>query len=202
MNRCVLGGTFDPIHRGHMVVASVVREKLCPAEIILIPAGQPWLKSGRTIAPTADRLAMARLAAAGQAGISVSTIETDRPGPSYAVDTLLALKKDMPEADELFFILGWDNLLDLPRWHKPREILSLCRLAAVPRIGSRVPDAATMEKLLPGLSRRVILLDKPEIDISATVIRERVKLGLTIRHLVPDAVEEYILGRGLYREKS
>ena len=196
---CVLGGTFDPIHRGHLIVAGVVRERLSSAEVMLVPAGQPWLKSERAIATAADRLAMVRLAAAGQCGLSVSTIEIERSGPSYTVDTLRALKTVLPSGDELYFILGWDNLLDLPRWHKPEEIIRLCRLVAVPRIGSRVPEAAALEKRLPGLSGRVILLDKPEIDISATVIRERVKLGLPINHLVPDAVGHYIQEHHLYR---
>lgn len=199
MNKCILGGTFDPIHRGHLTVAMVVKEKLCPAEIILMPAGQPWLKSGR-ISPAADRLAMAKLAAAGRVDMCVSTIEIDQPGPSYTVDTLRALSAGLPAGDELFFILGWDNLLDLPLWREPSEIIRLCRLVAVPRIGSRIPDPAKMEKLLPGISGRVILLDKPEIDISATIIRERVKLGLPIEHLVPEAVAEYIREHRLYRE--
>jgi nicotinate-nucleotide adenylyltransferase len=199
MNRCVLGGTFDPIHRGHLVVAHIVRERLCPAEVIVVPAGEPWLKSGRSVTPAADRLAMVELAVAGHTGLSVSTVEIDRPGPSYTVDTLRFLKSSLPAEDELFFILGWDNLLDLSRWREPEEIIKLCKLVAVPRIGSRVPDAAALEKCLPGLSQRVVLLDKPEIDISATVIRERVKLGLPINDLVPDGVAEYIGSHRLYR---
>ena len=202
MNKCILGGTFDPIHRGHLLVASVVREKLCPAEVMLMPAGNPWLKSGRIVASAADRLAMVRLAAEGQTGLSVTTLEIDRPGPSYTVDTLRTLRKSLLPGEELFFILGWDNLLELSRWCEPEKIIQLCRLVAVPRIGSRVPDSVTLEKLLPGLSQRVILLEKPEIDISATVIRERVKLGLPVNHLVPDAVADYIKNHQLYRNSS
>ena len=199
MNICILGGTFDPIHRGHLVVAQVVRERLCPAEIIIVPAGEPWLKTGRPITPAADRLAMVRLAVDGQTGLSISTVEIDRPGPSYTVDTLRFLFSSLPPEDELYFVLGWDNLLDLSRWHEPEEIIALCKLVAVPRIGSRVPDAVTLEKCLPGLSQRVVLLDKPEIDISATVIRQRIKLGLPINHLVPDEVADYIREHRLYR---
>ncbi len=202
MNKCILGGTFDPIHRGHLMVAAVVKERVCPAEIIIMPAGNPWLKSGRTIASAADRLAMVKLAIDDKPGIAISTLEIDRPGPSYTVDTLRILRKSLPQGDELFFILGWDNLLELPRWREPEEIIKLCRLIAVPRIGSRVPDTATLESLLPGLSQRVILLDKPEIDISATVIRERVMLGLPVDHLVPEAVAEYIQKHHLYRNSA
>ncbi|MCL2150360.1 MAG: nicotinate-nucleotide adenylyltransferase [Dehalococcoidia bacterium] len=199
MNVCVLGGTFDPIHRGHLVVAEVVRSRLSPAEVTLVPAGCPWLKSEHDIASTADRLAMVRLATV-EMGLRVSTIEIERPGPSYTVDTLRALKNSLPSGDELYFILGWDNLLDLEHWRTPEEIINLARLVAVPRVGSRVPDLDMLDKCLPGLSRRVVLLDKPEIDISATVIRERVGLKLPIDHLVPEAVARYIHEHNLYQK--
>jgi nicotinate-nucleotide adenylyltransferase len=202
MNICILGGTFDPVHRGHLVVAGVVAERLQPAEVVFIPAGEPWLKSRRPVTPAADRLAMVRLAVDALPGMSVSTVEIERPGPSYTVDTLRRIKGELEPGDELFFILGWDNLLDLPRWHEPQELISLCKLVAVPRIGRRVPDAATLEATLPGLPERVILLDKPEIDISATVIRDRVRLGLSIDHLVPHEVAAYILQHNLYREAA
>ena len=198
MNICVLGGTFDPIHRGHLVVAEVVRARLHPAEVMLVPAGQPWLKSGQVAASTEDRLAMVRLAAA-EAGLQVSTTETERSGPSYTVDTLRALRASLSPGDELNFILGWDNLLNITRWHMPEEIIKLARLIAVPRIGSPVPNVDVLEKSLPGLARRVVLLDKPEIDISATVIRERVGLGLSVGHLVSEVVARYIQDHGLYR---
>jgi nicotinate-nucleotide adenylyltransferase len=194
----VLGGTFDPIHIGHLMVADVVRERLAPAEVIFVPAGQPWLKAERRISSVADRIEMVRLAIQGNRHYSLSTVETERSGPTYTVDTIRELKSQVSPRDELYFILGWDNLLDLPRWHKPAELISLCKLVAVPRIGFRVPDDTTLEKLLPGLSKRVILLDKPEIDISASVIRERVSRGSPITNLVPPAVEAYIKEKGLY----
>jgi len=199
MNICILGGTFDPIHRGHLVVAEVVRSSLSPAEVILMPVGRPWLKNERDIAPATDRLAMVRLATA-ETDLQVSTIEIEHPGPSYTVDTLRALRASLSPGDELYFILGWDNLLDIARWREPEEILMLARLVAVPRVGSCVPDADMLEKHLPGLAQRVVLLDKPEIDISATVIRERVGLGLSIDHLVPEVVARYIREHGLYRK--
>lgn len=101
-----------------------------------------------------------------------------------------------------FFILGWDNLIDLPRWHHPLQLIKMCRLVAVPRIGYPVPDLAPLEAAIPGLTGRLIMLDKPEIDISASVIRERVRQGLSIEHLVPEAVEKYIRERGLYKVKD
>jgi nicotinate-nucleotide adenylyltransferase len=202
VNIAVLGGTFDPIHSGHLLVADVVCERLAPAEVVFVPAGQPWLKAARRISPVEDRVEMVRLAIQGKRHYRLSTAETERSGLTYTVDTILELKSRVSPQDELYFILGWDNLLDLPRWHKPQELISLCKLVAVPRIGFRVPEEATLEKLLPGLSKRVILFDKPEIDISASVIRERVSRGLPITHLVPPAVERYIRERALYKSSS
>jgi nicotinate-nucleotide adenylyltransferase len=199
MNSAVLGGTFDPVHLGHLMLAGVVRQYLAPAEIIFMPAARPWMKEHIAISSAEDRLEMVKLATCGREGFSVSTIEIERGGPTYTVDTLRELRGRLPEGRELYFILGWDNLLELPRWREPEALIRLCKLVAVPRIGRRVPDAAMLEKLLPGLSSRVILLAKPEIDISASVIRERVRRGESIRHLVPDAVAGYIEQRGLYR---
>ena len=198
MNIAVLGGTFDPIHSGHLMVAAVVYERLAPVEVVFVPAGQPWLKADRQISPVADRIEMVRLAIKGNRHYRLSAVETERSGPTYTVDTIRALKSQVSAHDELYFILGWDNLLDLPRWHEPRELISLCKLVAVPRIGFRVPEETTLEKLLPGLSKRVILLDKPEIDISASVIRERVRRGLSISQLVPPAVGDYVREHKLY----
>ena len=183
-------------------MAEWVKDFLSPAEIVFMPAGDPWLKKGINISRADDRLAMVELAVAPCSGFSVSTIEIERSGPTYTVDTMRELRAGLPSESELYFIMGWDNLLDLPRWHKPQELLQLCRLVAVPRIGSRIPDKMLLESLLPGLSERVILLSQPELDISASVIRERVGLGLGIRNMVPDTVERYIRQNGLYRRVS
>jgi nicotinate-nucleotide adenylyltransferase len=129
----------------------------------------------------------------------LSTLELEREGPTYTIDTLKALKKMGGSKYEIYFILGWDNLLDLPRWHRAGELISLCWLVAVPRVGFPVPDLAELEKEIPGVSSRVILLDKPEIDISASVIRERICRGLSVGNLVPEVVAEYIGEHGLYK---
>ena len=198
MNIAVLGGTFDPVHNGHLAVAAAVKERLSPVEVVFMPAGQPYLKDGRGISPASDRLEMVRLAIQGNASYRLSTAETDRSGPTYTLDTMRELKSQVSPPDELYFILGWDKLEELPKWHKPRELIKLCKLVAVPRIGSPVPDLSALDKLLPGLSRRVILLDKPEVDISASVVRERVSMGLPISHLVPPAVGTYIKEHHLF----
>ena len=194
----VFGGTFDPIHSGHLAVAEEARARLALAEILFVPTGQPWLKPASPIAAVEHRQEMVRLALAGKPHFKLSTVETERAGPSYAVDTIAELQRRLGAWDELFFILGWGSLVELPQWKEPSRLVEMCRLVAVPRPGYPVPDLQALEAVVPGLSERVIIMDKPEIDISATVIRERVAQGLSIEHLVPEAVEKYIREHGLY----
>jgi len=194
----VLGGTFDPIHIGHLKVAEEVTASLNLNEVIFMPAGQPWLKADSPISPAEHRLEMVRLALAGKSYCKLSTMEIDRPGPTYTVDTMAELKRQLGSGDELFFILGWDNLTQLPRWHEPSRLIKLCRLVAVPRVDYPVPDLKPLEAAIPGLSQRVILLQEPRIDINASEIRQRVRDGLSIHNLVPEAVERYIKEHRLY----
>ena len=198
MNIGVLGGTFDPVHIGHLVLAEEVRARLGLAEVLFVPAGRPYLKEDTSISAAEHRLQMVRLAITDKSYFKLSTMEIERAGPYYTVDTIAELKSQLSDGDELFFILGWDNLEDLPQWREPRRLISICRLVAVPRVGYPLPDLNSLEKTVPGLSERVVMLDKPEIDISASVIRERVARGLSIEHLVPEAVEKYIGEQGLY----
>jgi len=194
----VLGGTFDPIHNGHLAVAEEVRNRLSLARILFIPTGQPWLKPDRPISPAEHRVEMVRLAIADKPYCSLSTIEVDREGPSYTLDTLAELWTRLGAGDELYFILGWDSLAELPQWKEPARVIKLCRLVAVPRPGYPRPDLKLLEAGIPGLTERVIVLDKPEVDISASEIRERVAKGLSISGLVPEAVEGYIREHKLY----
>ena len=198
MKAGILGGTFDPVHMGHLAVAKEARSSLGLEEVLFIPAGRPWLKEGAGVQEPGHRLDMLRLALRGLAGFRVSTIELDRPGPTYTVDTLAELRRRSP-SDELFFIIGADNLAQLPRWREPDRIISLCRLVVAPRAGCPMPDIVRLEAAVPGLKKRLVMLDKPVIDISASVIRERVRLGLSIINLVPEAVAGYIEEKGLYR---
>jgi nicotinate-nucleotide adenylyltransferase len=183
-------------------VAEEVTARLSLAGVLFVPAGKPWLKADSGISAAEHRVQMVRLAISGKPGLRLSTMEVERAGPSYSVDTIRALKGRLGAGDELFFILGWDNLIDLPRWHRPRQLIAMCRLVAVPRLGSPLPDLDALETKIPGLSQRVVMLDKPEIDISASVIRERVSRGLSINRLVPKAVEKYIREHRLYGVKS
>ena len=194
----ILGGTFDPIQLAHLAVAEEARTRLDLAEIIFVPAGQPWLKANSPISTAEHRIQMVRLAIADKPYFKLSTVEIDRAGPSYSVDTVTELQGQLGAGDELFFILGWDSLAEIPLWREPSQLIKMCRLVAVPRPGYSAPDLKKLEADIPGLSQRVILMDKPEIDISATDIRNRVARGLSISHLVPEPVDRYIKQHRLY----
>ena len=198
MNIGVLGGTFDPVHNGHLIVAEEAKTRLNLAEIIFVPAGQPWLKADRPISPAEHRLQMLRLALADKSYLKLSTIEIERTGPSYTVDTVAELRDKLGSEDELFFILGWDSLAELPQWREPSRLIKMCYLVAVPRPGYPRPKLKALEVIIRGLSQRVMLMKEPEIDISASAIRERVARGLSIRHLVPEPVNRYIKEHKLY----
>ncbi len=198
MNIGVMGGTFDPIHNGHLAVAEEVRSRLDLDVILFMPAGQPWLKADNPVSPAEYRVHMVRLAIADKPYLKLSTVEIERPGPTYTVDTMAELQVQLGAENDLFFVLGWGSLAELSQWKEPSRLITLCRLVAVPRPGYPRPDIKALEARIPGLSQRVILMDKPEIDISASEIRDRVARGLSITHLVPEPVESYIKQQKLY----
>ncbi|MDO8568514.1 MAG: nicotinate-nucleotide adenylyltransferase [Dehalococcoidales bacterium] len=193
----VLGGTFDPIHDVHLVLAEEVRKRLRLSEVVFIPAGHPWLKLDHPVTAVEHRVEMVRRAIEGRPYFRLSTIEIERPGPTYTVDTLAELRSQLDEQDEIYFILGCDSLTELPPWHEPSRIIQLCRLVAAPRPG-HVPDLNALERAIPGISKRVTILDKPVVDVSSSDIRRRVAGGLPINDLVPPAVVRYIQAHGLY----
>lgn len=188
----VLGGTFDPIHLGHMILAETARTSLALEKVIFVPAGDPWRKAGRTIAPAEHRLEMTRLAIADNADFELDDSEVRRDGPSYTVETLAGLKERLPGGTELFFLLGEDALADLPYWRDPAGIAALARIAVAPREGTARPTA------LPFPEDRLVAIDMPYVSISSTWLRERVGKGLGLRYLVPEGVEAYIRDNGLY----
>ena len=196
MNIGVLGGTFDPIHIGHLIIAEEARIKLGLAEVLFVPAGEPWLKQDRGITPAVHRVEMVRCGIAGNPNLKLSTLEVDRSGPSYTVDTLEALQDQLSSETSLFFILGRDTLAELPLWKEPRKVIQLCQLVVPPRLGSG--DLRHLEEAIPGLRERVIQLDMPVIGISSSGIRQRIARGLSIRYLVPPRVEEYITEHKIY----
>ncbi len=197
----ILGGTFDPIHYGHLAIAEEVREVLGLERVLFVPAGIPPHKPRRPISAAEERAAMVELAIAGNPAFELSRIEIDRPGPSYAVDTLARLVADARAAGsepDFTFVLSSEAFVELPTWREPRRLLELCRMAVVPRGGRRGPDPAWLREHFPGQEDRVTSLAGPEIALSATQIRERVAAGRSIRYLVPDAVIAHIVDHALY----
>jgi nicotinate-nucleotide adenylyltransferase len=202
MKIAVLGGTFDPIHLGHLAVAEEARWLLALSKVIFMPAGQPYFKGSTSISPAEDRVKMLELATAGQPAYIVSRLEVERPGPSYAVDSMAKIHKQLNPADELFFIMGWDSLISLHLWHEADRLIKLCRIVAAPRPGYSQPDLKSLEPDLPGITERAIVMERPLIDISASLIREKVRQGLPVDGLVPPAVAAYIREKGLYKDRS
>jgi len=200
VNIGVLGGTFDPIHIGHLIVAEEARIKLGLSEVFFVPAGQPWLKLDHNITPTAHRIEMVRRAITTNPYFRLCTLEVERPDPSYTVDTLIMLREQLGAQARFFFILGRDALADLPLWKEPNELVQLCHLVVVPRCGKGflASDLKSLEASIPGITDNVIQLDAPVIDISSSQIRNRVAQGFPIRYLVPDEVGRYIAEQKLY----
>ncbi|HEV8152844.1 MAG TPA: nicotinate-nucleotide adenylyltransferase [Solirubrobacteraceae bacterium] len=197
----ILGGTFNPPHLGHLVMAQEARDQLGLERVVLMPAGVPPHKEvlGADPGPAA-RLELCRLAAADDDGLAVWDLEMRRAGPSFTVDTLRVLHERDPELD-LTFIVGGDMAETLPSWREPEAVLGLARLAVAERSGVR--REALMERLAPLRgSERVAFFDMPRLDISSSDIRERVAGGRPIRHLVPDAVAAEIAARRYYRPRA
>jgi nicotinate-nucleotide adenylyltransferase len=196
----VLGGTFDPIHLGHLIVAEDLREKLGLGEVLFIPAGRPWLKleQEKTISAAEHRLAMVRLVVASNSHFKVSAMEIERPGLSYSIDTILELKAKLGAQAEIYFIVGPDALAELPKWKEPARLVEICQVVGIGRPVHEQVDLRKLESSIPGASQRIMLVDVPQIDISSTDIRRRVARGLSIRYLVPEAVEKYIEEHKLY----
>ena len=192
----VFGGTFDPIHTGHLIVAEDARAALSLDQVLFVPAGEPWFKSYRRITPAHHRLSMVRLAIDGNPYFSATDIEIARSGPSYTVDTLAQLRDERPDA-ELIVILGIDALREIDRWHEPRRLFQMARVAGMARPGASL-DPSVLNAAIPGASDRLRIVNSALIDISGTDIRRRIVSGQSVRYLVPPAVEAYIRAEGLY----
>jgi nicotinate-nucleotide adenylyltransferase len=197
----IMGGTFDPIHLGHLAAAEEAREALGLERILFVPAGRPPHKPERPVTPAQHRLAMVERAIAGNAAFELSRVEVDREGPSYTADTvelLAAAERGDGDDPDLTLILSVESFHGLPTWHEPRRILQLCRLAVVPRGGFQTPERAWLAEQFRGVPVRVAFLDAPRLRLSGSEIRQRVAAGRSIRYLVPDAVIDYIGDHGLY----
>ena len=198
----LMGGTFDPIHYGHLAVAEEVRFTLDLAEMVFVPAGQPPHKQGATVTAAHHRLTMLELALASNPHFSISTIDIERPGPSYTADTLRLLREQWGEQAGIYFVIGWDSLEYLLTWHNPVDILAqLAYLVAVRRPGYEDEPGylERMEQRLPGIQQRLLVVPAPQLEISATDLRQRVAAGRPIKYQVPEKVERYIADHRLYR---
>ncbi len=195
----VLGGTFDPVHNGHLIIAEEAQAKLGLAKVLFIPAGRPWFKDGENVSDMGWRLDMLKLAVNGNSSFEIDTLELERAGATYTIDTMEELRKRMGEDVELFFIIGIDALAELGRWKEPERLASICHFATMRRPGFTELDLEAMEREVPGVSGRVHVLDNVQVDISSSDIRSRVEEGRSIRYLVPPAVRAYIEEQGLYR---
>lgn len=195
----ILGGTFDPVHYGHLVIAEDARVYLHLEKVLFVPAYQPPHKPLGSYSPFQCRVRMVELATARNPHLGISLIETRLPVPSYTVDTVRALQVELDA--ELFFIMGMDSLANILTWYRPAELLRLCRIVVAERAGYQV-DIAELEKGLPGLRERMELIDTPELSISSTDLQRRVRCGLSIRYQVPRAVERYIYRHRLYLDEA
>ncbi|PSL56664.1 nicotinate-nucleotide adenylyltransferase [Saccharothrix carnea] len=186
----VMGGTFDPVHHGHLVAASEVQARFDLDEVVFVPTGQPWQKSERAVSAAEDRYLMTVIATASNPRFSVSRVDIDRPGPTYTVDTLTDLKVKYPDAD-LFFITGADALEQILSWRRADDVFGLAHFIGVTRPGYELVDT----HLPPGA---VSLVEVPAMAISSTAVRARTASGLPVWYLVPDGVVQYISKRRLY----
>ena len=198
----VLGGTFDPIHLGHLIIAEEARVRLGMDSVVFMPAGRPWLKEHEPGAEVGHRLEMVRMAVEGNPYFSYSRLEVERQENSYTADTLERMRRTLPEGAELLFILGLDSLREFAGWHRPERVLELATLVALVRPGYEDVQVRALDDILPEASQRVVLLEGPLLEISSTDIRRRVAKGHSIRYLVPQEVEEYIQRTGLYLTKE
>ena len=194
----IMGGTFDPIHLGHLATAEAVRESFSLDEILFIPAARPPHKLGRLITDEQHRLAMTILATRSNKFFRVSDMELRRTGLSYTLDTMNELHETFGRTTELFFIIGADSLADLRKWHAARELVAKCHFIATTRQGVDL-DFSAVEKFFGAAAREHIhRVTTPGLEISSTDIREKIRLGRSIKYLVPEVVEDYILRERLY----
>ena len=196
----VFGGSFNPIHYGHLLLADEVLEALGLDRVLFVPAAQPPHKLDAQLAPAPDRYAMVELAIAGHPKFAVSDLELRRAGPSYTVDTLEALR--LPRA-ELFLIVGSETFLDLLTWRSPRRIAQLAQIVVVPRLGSAFdPESAAVRKVVREIGEEPLIVHAISLPISASDLRRRVREGRSIAYQVPDAVVAYIRAKRLYRAEG
>lgn len=198
----IMGGTFDPIHLGHLAIAEAAYLEFKLDRVIFVPAREPVHKPSWNVTSERHRYAMTLLAVAGNPHFYLSSIELDRPGPSYTSETLRSLKEQNGTNSELFFILGADALRGLTKWHDAEECFKYCQFIGADRPGSSIDEVEKVERYFGKIARnRIHNLSTFELAISATEIRKRVRKGQSIRYIVPDSVAAYIVKEKLYLEE-
>ena len=197
----ILGGTFDPPHIGHLWLATLVADALDLDRVLFMAAAQPPHKPQQRLTRATDRLLMTRLAIQGEPQFELTMIETERPGPSYTIESVEQLREAHPDA-QLFLLMAADSLRQIESWREPDRLLSMVEWAVGPRPGTQMPDHEGLAARFGSAASRIHLLDGPSLDVSSSQIRERVASGRAIRYLVPRAVEELIAARRLYRPRG
>ncbi len=193
----ILGGTFDPIHIGHLILAEEAYDQLGLNLVLLAPAADPPHKREQGKSPAGRRVRMVELAIADNPHLALSRVDVERPGPHYTLDMVRLLREQHGPGVELFFLMGLDSLADLPTWHRPLDLMQQCKLVAFSRPGAGF-DWETLEAALPGARSEVIVLPMPLLQISGSDLRERARQGRFLRYLVPPPVEQYIREQQLY----
>ena len=196
----VLGGTFDPIHLGHLVVGEEARDRLVLDRLVFMPAGSPRLKEQAPLASALQRLEMVQLAVADDGASEVSRQEVDREGSTYTVDTIAELRGQLSDSDQIYFMVGMDALEQFDRWKEPEQLLGMCNLVVVNRVGHQRVDVNDFVGRFPQAGPGLTLLTVPRLEISSTDIRNRVREGRSIKYLTPGPVVDYIGRERLYRE--
>ena len=194
----IFGGTFDPPHLGHLILAAEAQAQLKLEKVLFVLTANPPHKRGNQFAPVADRIAMVESAIKGQSIFELSRVDIDRPGPHYTLDTMKILRKENPDTT-LVYLIGGDSLRDLPEWDRPREFIAACSAIGVMRRPRTRIDLDDLEKTLPGLSAKLEFVDAPLLEISSSEIRERIRDGGHYRFYLPGALYEIIRQRGLYK---
>ena len=190
----VLGGTFDPIHIAHLLLAEQAAEQLVLDKVLLVPAGDPWRKAGREITPAVLRLEMVRRAVADNPLFEVDDREIRREGATYTIDTLREMRAEVDPDDDLFLLLGEDALADLPLWREPEAFPDYATVVVAPREGAELPETLPFDPVA------IERIDMPYMNVSATDLRHRARLGRSLRYLVPEPVRLFIEERGLYQD--
>lgn len=194
----VFGGTFDPPHLGHLILAMEAQYQLRLDRLLWVPTQSPPHKQDQTITPIDIRLQLVQTAISGNPDFEISRIEIDRPGPQYAADTVCLLAEQYP-GSEICYLIGSDSLNDFPDWHEPETIVSVCSCLGVMRRPGQMPDLKKLESRIPGISAKVRFVETPKLEISSSTIREHIRAGIPYRYYLPENVFQVIVDNRYYQ---